>query len=765
MKKAFVLLSSLKLAVVLLVVLLVGLSVGTIIESQAGVEVAQNVVYYAWWFLALEGLFAVNVLCSIVAHFPWGNQRIGYLITHGAILVILAGALVTYFFTTEGQLGLWEGESGNVIENVAPDGTVTRHTLPFDVTLDDFRVDHYQGTMRPSNFASRVRIADPNGQTIPVEIWMNHEYTHHGYTLFQSSYQQANGREASVFRVAKDPGQPIVFVGYFLLVLGMCVVLGTRIVQRRQAAKTESVLSGLGVKAAAALLAVSLGGGALAATPADVEALRRLPVQHDGRQMPFDTVARELVWNVTGDAKWNGEDPAATVARWLEDPRAAAMQPVIAIGGSDLAEAIGLSGRSHVAFMQLVDNAAAARIFGQVQLAQQSEQPRRGVLGDAEKLLDRAGWFQKVLNQDLVRPIPVAGQPAAKWNPARPQTVPALVALANGERLQGWKTTQEIERELTYNAVRPTHVAWIVLAISLVLSAIAWRTNRRLVDAAAFVTLVAGFGVMTWGIGMRWAVAERIPAANMYESMLFLAWGVGLFAVVAFAFIRNRLLVLNAAAGATITMMLTDLLPIDAFIHPIPPVLAGTPWLAIHVPIIMVSYSVLALGVIIAHAQVVFSALGPKKAALVEKMADLNYWYMFVGSILLIVGIMTGSMWAAESWGRYWGWDPKEVWSLVAWLAYMAILHGRVDRLLGQFGVAVTSILAFQTILMTYLGVNYVLGTGLHSYGFGDSPIATWMLVVALAEAIFLSWGYLAYRKHAAASGTGTGTARRAAAA
>jgi cytochrome c-type biogenesis protein CcsB len=760
MKKTFALLSSLKLAVVLLVVLLVGLSVGTIIESQAGVEVAQSVVYYAWWFLALEALLGVNVLCSIVAHFPWGNQRIGYLLTHASIIVILAGAMVTYFFTQEGQLALWEGQSGNVVENIAPDGKHTHIDLPFNVTLDDFRIDHYEGTMRPANFASRVRIADPaTGKEFPVEIWMNHEFTHQGYTLFQSSYQQDNGREASVFRVAKDPGQPIVFVGYFLLVFGMCVVLATRIVQRRQATQAQSVLSGLGVKAAAALLAISLGGSALAAAPADVDALRRLPVQHDGRQMPFDTVAREVVWNVTGAKDWNGEQPAATVTRWMEDTRAAAAEPVIKVGSSELAQALGHAGRSHVAFTQLVDNAAASSIFGQVQAAQQREQPRRGVLADAEKLLDRAQWMQRILNQDLVRPIPVPGQPRAKWNVAPEQTVSNLVALSKGQRLPGWKTTAQVEQELTYNAVAPSHVSWIVLAISLVLAIVGGRTKKRAVDVAAFVALLAGFGVMTWGIGMRWAVAERIPAANMYESLLFLAWGVGLFAVVAFAFIRNRLLVVNAAAGATITMMLTDLLPIDAFIHPIPPVLAGTPWLAIHVPIIMVSYSVLALGVIIAHAQVVFSALGPKKAQLVEKMSDLNYWYMFVGSILLIVGIMTGSMWAAESWGRYWGWDPKEVWSLVAWLAYMAILHGRVDRMFGQFGVAVLSILAFQTILMTYLGVNYVLGTGLHSYGFGDSPIATWMLVVALAEAIFLSWGYLAYRRHAPASGGGAAPA------
>jgi cytochrome c-type biogenesis protein CcsB len=282
-----------------------------------------------------------------------------------------------------------------------------------------------------------------------------------------------------------------------------------------------------------------------------------------------------------------------------------------------------------------------------------------------------------------------------------------------------------------------------------VVSALASNRRSRLLDGLALAGLLAGFGVMTWGIGTRWAIAGRIPAANMYESLLFLAWGVGLFAVVAFALMRNRLVVLNANAMAALTMALTDLLPIDGFVHPVPPVLAGTYWLAIHVPIIMISYSVLALGVVVAHMQIGFTIFAPKRGELIQRMNDLLYWYMMVGSILLVTGIITGSMWAAESWGRYWGWDPKEVWSLVAFLAYVAILHGRWDRLIGPFGVAAISIVAFQTILMTYLGVNFVLTTGLHSYGMGDSPVVMWMVIVAALETVFLVWGLFAERRQA----------------
>jgi cytochrome c-type biogenesis protein CcsB len=279
---------------------------------------------------------------------------------------------------------------------------------------------------------------------------------------------------------------------------------------------------------------------------------------------------------------------------------------------------------------------------------------------------------------------------------------------------------------------------------------VAWNVPGRGWEVAAGALLVAGFAVMSWGIWLRWSIAGRIPASNMYESLLFLAWGVGAFALVAAVFLRNRIVILNAAAMSALTMALTDLLPIDPFIHPMPPVLSGTYWLAVHVPIIMVGYAVLALGVVVAHMQLGFEAFAPSRRGTALLMGDLLYWYTMVGSILLVAGIMTGSMWASSSWGRYWGWDPKEVWSLVAFLAYMAILHARAERLLGGFGIAAWSIVAFQTILMTYLGVNFVLSSGLHSYGFGESNVVISMVAVAVVEATFIGFAWLRRRPKAA---------------
>ena len=731
--------ASLKVAVVVLVLLLLGLAAGTIIESSAGAPAAGGLVYYAWWFLGLELIFGLNILASIVVGFPWSRERIGFLATHGAILVILAGALVSYCFKVEGNLTLMEGQSAREIVSRDPVGTVA---LPFAVKLDTFKVDYYQGTQRPANFTSHVEIQD-GGQAFKAGIWMNHELEHRGWRFYQSSYNQEGGRNVTVLSVSKDPGQRIVFVGYCLLLLGMCTVLATRIGLTRG---KNQLLPALGL-----LGALLLSVPAQAATTG-LEAIRALPVQHDGRIMPLDTLARETVRTVTGQRALNGADPLDTFLGWTVNPQIAFTQPSVEVGSKALAAAIGIPGVRMASFQSLANNQALGQLVAQVREGEAQGRPRAGVVLEAEKLLARLVAMQSVLVGNLIHAIPPMGDVTQAWGVPTSSMGPVdLAGLAKGPRLEGWPTGAAMDREITYNAVRPTRIAWIVLLAALVLSLVGASRKSRLLDGLAMAGLVAGVAVMTWGIGTRWIIGGRIPAANMYESLLFLAWGVGVFALLAYAVLRNRLVVLNACTMAAFTMALTDLLPIDGFIHPVAPVLAGTPWLAIHVPIIMVSYSVLALGVVIAHMQIGLTIFAPRKMENIQRMNDLLYWYMHVGSILLIAGILTGSIWASESWGRYWGWDPKEVWSLVGFLAYIAILHARWDRQIAAFGVAAISIIAFQTIVMTYLGVNFVLSTGLHSYGMGDSPVLTWMIIVALLETAFLVWGFVATRRQARA--------------
>jgi ABC-type transport system involved in cytochrome c biogenesis permease subunit len=315
---------------------------------------------------------------------------------------------------------------------------------------------------------------------------------------------------------------------------------------------------------------------------------------------------------------------------------------------------------------------------------------------------------------------------------------------------------------------------------------LALLVRRRWFDLIAVAVMLAGFGVLTYGLAMRWQIAGRIPAANMFESLLFLSWGMGAFAIVSLLLFEQRLVPLTSSIMGALALFLADVLPLDGFVRPIVPVLLDTYWMSIHVPVIMLSYSVLALAALIAHIQLVLMAAVPRRRPLIDKVDSMHYAYILLGAVLLLCGIITGSIWGASSWGRYWGWDPKEVWSLIAFLGYLTTLHVRLDRqrvppwawlvaaalglgvfavvvphltpltpmrvgsligaglamvafvaLRGQFATAFKSILAFWLIMMTYVGVNFVLGIGLHSYGFGTGAIAPRMFAAGAIDLTF----------------------------
>ena len=763
-------LGSLKLTVVLLLVVGVVLAVGTIFESLRGAEAARAV-YYAPWFYALEGLFGLNLLAALITRWPRNRFRIGFALTHAAMLLILVGALMTVLFKVEGRLPIWEGQSSDVVFQGDKEGDMPPLTLPFKVRLDAFEIDTYQGTERPAMFRSRVVVEEAGGTERPGVIEMNQPLAHGGYTFFQSSYQIQGGREMTILSVAKDPGQTVVFVGYTLLVIGMIVVFFTRLAQQRmndaliadaEAAAKAAQKPGNGrLAGASAMLLVGLTTGLLVAPapaeaalvpePAQVEALAALPVQFDGRTMPFDTQARNAVWTVTQKRAWPGVPPVAMVAGWVLDPQGWQNEPIVRLR-ADVAALAGLpAGVRYASFRELVSRPALIEALRAAEERARREEKGPKLDEHLVELSERLTTLQGYFRGEMLRIEPSA-EPNAAWGAARPPSAAALLSAV--EQIRGrapahYPTREAIARELGYTRADTTQLAWWLLVPAALAAGFTLTRDRKALLWIARLGIVGGFAVMTWGIAQRWQVAGRIPASNMYESMLFLAWGVGLFAVISLV-LKNRILIFNSAAMSALAMLLVDRLPMDPFIHPMQPVLSGTPWLAIHVPIIMVSYSVFAIATFLSHVVLGVALFAPAKRAAAAKWSELLYWYLMVGSILLIAGILTGSIWAASSWGRYWGWDPKEVWSLVAFLAYMAILHAKLDRMIGKFGVAAISIAAFQTLVMTYLGVNFVLTAGMHSYGMGDSPVVMWMLLVALAEALFLAWGLWAYRKNRA---------------
>jgi ABC-type transport system involved in cytochrome c biogenesis permease subunit len=139
----------------------------------------------------------------------------------------------------------------------------------------------------------------------------------------------------------------------------------------------------------------------------------------------------------------------------------------------------------------------------------------------------------------------------------------------------------------------------------------------------------------------------------------------------------------------------------------------------------------------IAHVLLYQLASGSRPKDTVQNLTEYLYRSLQIGVILLASGTILGGVWASYSWGRFWGWDPKETWALIALLTYLAVLHGRTAGWLDQFGVAFWSALCFLSVLMAWYGVNFVLGAGLHSYGFGGGGLQ-YVLAVVLADIAFL---------------------------
>lgn len=552
----------------------------------------------------------------------------------------------------------------------------------------------------------------------------------------------------------------------------------------------------------------TLSGAASLPQSLDLDVVRALVVQHDGRYAPLDTVARDIVNSVTGEAEFAGEDPVKMLLAWTFDAPTWQQQPLIRIANPELRRHLRLPpAQSTFSYVELIRHQPLRELIeGLSEIPQgRKPDPLESKVGDIH---DKLLHLQEVFQGQALRLLPDADDITGVWQPIRPvrgggvspeiaemwgrmqrayladdargfSAAASDLAAALRQLPSAYRPDEaRIAIELRYNRLRPFRIAWIVMAVGALLSALAMLVKKRWFDAIAAAALLTGFVILSYGLHMRWQIAGRIPAANMFESLLFLSWGMGAFAIVAMIVQRQRLVPLTASFMGALALLIAEELPLDSFVRPIPPVLNDTIWMSIHVPVIMVSYSVLALAVLIAHVQLAVLAFGPARSPMTRRIDGLHYWYVHVGSILLLIGIVTGSMWAASSWGRYWGWDPKEVWSLVALLAYLAILHVRIDRdkvprwafalvavmglalmvivvnllaplsaakslafggvifavilfifVRGPFATAFKSILAFWMIIMTYVGVNYVLGIGLHSYGFGTGAVASRMFM------------------------------------
>jgi len=504
----------------------------------------------------------------------------------------------------------------------------------------------------------------------------------------------------------------------------------------------------------------------------DTHALEAIPVQEGGRKKPYLVFAQESLLAMSGKTSVTIDGRKRTAidvvtAIWL-DPSAWGGQPLILINNLELKKLAGFDEtRKLFSHDELANSPGFTAALRKAQAAVQKIPGGKltGIDKQAGDAGQRLAEFEALRNGSLVRIVANPAGEQAPWmtlDPADPlahnlatahksgETEPfsvaaealksTLAARASAFQPPAWK----IELENRYQKAHPFRLAWIFYLAAGITLALTSLRGRRAGYLLGWLLAGTGFALQLGGLVCRIVIAGRPPVTNMYESIVWVAFGTIFFALVFEAIFRSRYFLLGAIPVAVISLILADSQPLalDSSIQPLVAVLQSNFWLSTHVTTITLSYAAFALALGVGHI-----ALGKVIFGREPSTALTNYIYraLQVGVLLLAIGTILGGVWANYSWGRFWDWDPKETWALTALLVYLFILHGRIAGKWGGFGLAVGSVLGFQSIVMAWYGVNFVLGVGLHSYGFGAGGFGIAITYVAV-ELAFVALAIFRHR-------------------
>lgn len=527
------------------------------------------------------------------------------------------------------------------------------------------------------------------------------------------------------------------------------------------------------------LLALGLSVSAQASLVPD---LKYLPVQDAGRLKPLDTFAREALQLVYGKSTLGKKTPIDIVMTWMIAPEEWDNQQIVEIRHSGLREALRLEDRRmHYSPQELFRNERVALVFQELRSQREQRAKLNPYFQAVQRLENQLTMYQATRSGMTLRVAPSGMENVDGWQAvselegelgeafqdfillyirlltahARLQKEGEDVHLASIEDLQNqakeslktfknlaqsvepsrYANMTKIRAEVHYNEFHPFMWSWILYLLGA-LTLIAYMVSqRKSLLVMSWIFLVGGFILHTYGMGIRSYLTGRAPVSNMYETVVWVPWGTILFAVILERIYKSKILLVCAALGAVFCLILTDLAPsvLDASLQPLEPVLRSNFWLVTHVLIITISYAAFLLAFILGDVLLFYFLKDEKRfAKQINSGVQAIYRCLQIGVVLLAAGTILGGIWADYSWGRFWGWDPKETWALIALLGYLALLHGRLVGWVRQFGLAAGSILAFSLVIMAWYGVNFVLGAGLHSYGFGAGGVEYVSAFVAL---------------------------------
>lgn len=537
-----------------------------------------------------------------------------------------------------------------------------------------------------------------------------------------------------------------------------------------------------------------------AVSPETAKAFGRLMVQNGGRIEPVDTYAAKLLRKIYRDSKYDGLNPDQVLIGIMTQPQIWSRIPMIDVGSEALLKKTGIDdeqvGEGYLAFIDVLDD-EGNYIFADEVDAVYAKPVRERNKYDKEllKLDEKVNIINALFAGQMLAIFPHDGtldNNHAWYSPGddlgafsgqdsmfvskifpwfatesmksiesgdwkTPQEIAGMIATYQNAKAKAYDIDQDrIEAEMLYNRLNLFKWAGffymgfgLLLILALIFKLVSPTKGWRVAVGVLTGIIVVIFIGQTFGVGLRWYISGRPPVSNAYESMIFVAWATAV-AGLAFGW-RSRMTMALAAFLSGVLMFVSTLNWMDPEITPLVPVLKS-PWLLVHVAAITGSYGFFGIGFLLGLISLlVMACKTPKNAARLDgqirEMTIINEMALTVGLVLLTAGTFLGAVWANESWGRYWGWDPKETWALITMIVYAFIIHARFVPAIkrgGDYLFSLMTVIGLGSVLMTFFGVNYYL-SGMHSYGADSAPPALYAIWVVYGVAVVIA--LLAWRK------------------
>jgi len=723
-----------------LILMLGVLATATVIEKTNGTPTARTWFYDNIAFVALWAVIAFSGLTYILVRRMW--KRISVLLLHLSLLVILAGAGITWFTAIKGKIQAPQGKAVNVFTTT--DGK--QHTLPFMLTLRSFDIQTYPGTPAPMDFVSQVTVSNRENE-VTGTVSMNKVFSYDGYRFYQSGYD-AEGRGA-IFTVAHDPwGIGVTYAGYGLLLVGMIAVLLDRRAGFRNLLRHPALKRGT-----AALLLLVCSTAAMNAQPQtlprDVAAsMGNLYILYNNRICPFQTFARQFTAKLYGKPSYKGLSAEQVASGWVFFYDDWKNEPMIKVKNGNVRHLLNIDGKyasledfyrtvssgtmqQAIDSLQAIDDQATIRALGEADERYQiANMVANGTMlklfplnhgghlewyshgsldiphdiDDGKWLFMRSGMdylYEMIARQDWNG----AHQFIAKLKKYQTKECGAMLPSDTAFRAEKLYNSMEWDRPLSMTLATLGIVLFIITCRCVAHS----RQLPRWARSSAIAVLVLSLAYLTMALTLRWIISGHVPMSNGFETMQFMAW-----ATVAITLLTARKSMLVLPFGiltAGLSLMVASFGESNPQITQLMPVLVS-PLLSIHVAVIMIAYALLAFLML---GGVMALTLRNNKEV-VERLHVVGQVILYPAVFLLTIGVFIGAIWANVSWGSYWSWDPKEVWALITLIIYALPLHGQSLPMFRkpQFFHAYC-IIAFLSVLITYFGVNFILG-GMHSY-------------------------------------------------